>query len=156
MVFDLPKGTKSPVRSRWQIPRQRYEVFGNYCGVTSQSDSGWSALFTSQRRLRGPGDIHQYEEHELPLCHVLTSKWVWVYFLLIPWCHNTGMKYTSVEFKHRTRQNSRTKEVLALPEIENDIPEPRCRWKQPVRRGDATQGRVSGHALKTIRRVTCW
>lgn len=82
-----------------------------------------------------------------------TRIWVWVYFLLIPWCHNTGT-YTSVE--HRTCRNSRTKEVLALPEIENDISEPSCRWKQPIRRGDATQGRVSGHALKIIRRVTCW
>lgn len=53
-------------------------------------------------------------------------------------------------------QNSRTKEVLALPEIENDISEARCRWKQPVRRGDATQGRVSSHALKIITHVTCW
>lgn len=84
------------------------------------------------------------------------SKWVWVYFLLIPWCHNTGIKYTFVELKHHTCQNSRTKEVLALPEIENDISEARCRWKQPVRRGDAAQGRVSSHALKIIRHVTCW
>lgn len=76
------KETKGWVWSRWQIPRQCYEVFGRHCRVTSQSDGGWSAFFTCQRRLRGPGNNHQNGKHKCMIMHDKGS----IYHLLVPTC----------------------------------------------------------------------
>lgn len=48
---------KSWAWSRWKIPWQRDEVFSGHCGIASQPDGGWPALFTSLSRLTGPGNI---------------------------------------------------------------------------------------------------
>lgn len=75
---------KSWAWSQWQIPRQRDVVFSGHCGVTSQSDGGGSALFTSLSRLTGPGDRKDSWLHfilqqmiKLPASNVYINKIKW-------------------------------------------------------------------------------
>lgn len=71
---------KSWAWSQWKIPWQRDEVFSGHCGIASQSDGGWPALFTSLSRLTGSGNITNMNKG-LTFHHVIYFKTIFDYQL---------------------------------------------------------------------------
>lgn len=103
-------------------------IFRRHCGITSQSDGGWPALFTSLSLLTGPGNDMKW--HSLILYHRLPVSKLWIH-------HRQWIIVIS----------------NCLRVIEYDIWQARCWGEQPGGRRDASLHRVSGH---TFRITACY